>query len=432
MVALGTERNNPDYFALTVMNEAFGGGFTSRLFSNIRTRLGLAYDVGGAYGAGWDHPGIFRISTSTKSQSTDATISALDDQVKLTNTSAFTAEEVRSAKDALLNAFVFSVDSKDKILRERMTYEFYGYPANFLDLYRAGIEKTTSADVNRVARKYVNLDKLAVLVVGNSKEFGKPLSAFGPVTPIDITIPEAPSSASALPAPTQSTPEGKALLAKALTFLGGEQKLAAVKTLHYTYTANITTPNGPLELNAESWAVLPDKARQTITLPQGQMTTVITPTAMFQQMGDQRHDIPKSQAAEYTAGERRTPYYIARHAQRSRLRLRRRPRHPTRRQARCHPAHPAAKAPTSPGSSTHNPANSSPSNIALPDATGPVTRTEAFSNYKPVNGIQVAFANTMTDNGKPFVNAAIHSYQIDPAMDPQLFPTAPAAAAPSQ
>ena len=59
IVGLGTERSNPDYYALSVMNEVFSGGFGSRVFQYVRTKLGLAYDVGGSYGAAYDHPGMF-------------------------------------------------------------------------------------------------------------------------------------------------------------------------------------------------------------------------------------------------------------------------------------------------------------------------------------------------------------------------------------
>ena len=71
-----------------------------------------------------------------------------------------------------------------------MTYEKYGYPADFLERYRAGIEKVTQADVTRVAQKYMHKDKLALLVVGKAADFDRPLSTFGPVTTLDISIPE--------------------------------------------------------------------------------------------------------------------------------------------------------------------------------------------------------------------------------------------------
>src|SRR5580765_3011699 len=70
MVALGTTRDNPDYYAIAVFNEAFGGGFSSRLFNDIRTKRGLAYSVGGGIGTNFGHPGILQVSIGTKSQST--------------------------------------------------------------------------------------------------------------------------------------------------------------------------------------------------------------------------------------------------------------------------------------------------------------------------------------------------------------------------
>lgn len=192
MVKLGTLRSNPDYFAIQVFNDAFGGGFQSRLFRNIRTARGLAYGVGGGIGTGFDHPGILQIAMGTKSGSTVEAIQALYEEIDNLKTHPLTETEIKDAKDSILNSFVFNFDSPDKVLRERMAYEFYGYPADFLEKYRAGIDKVQTADVARVAEKYLHRDQLAVLVVGNTGEFDKPLSSLGPVTTLDISIPPPP------------------------------------------------------------------------------------------------------------------------------------------------------------------------------------------------------------------------------------------------
>ncbi|PYP85371.1 MAG: insulinase family protein [Candidatus Angelobacter sp. Gp1-AA117] len=189
IVDLGIERRNPDFYAVEVMNELFGGGFSSRLVSNIRTKEGLAYSVGGGVGAAYDHPGVLRISMGTKSGSTAAAIDALNKQIADLVNGGVKEEEIHKAKDSILNSFIFSFDSKEKVLGERMSYEFYGYPQDSLERYRAGIEKVTPEDVNRVAKKYVHPEKLAVLVVGNARDFDRDLATFGKVTPIDIRIP---------------------------------------------------------------------------------------------------------------------------------------------------------------------------------------------------------------------------------------------------
>jgi zinc protease len=192
MVGLGITRRNPDYYATSVFNEAFGGGFSSRLFGDIRTTKGLAYGVGGGVGASWDHPGMLRIMMSTKSQTTIESIQALDEEIADLAKRPINDEEIKRAKDAILNSFVFRFDSPEKVLQEKMAYEFYGYPLDFLENFQKEIEKVTKEDVARVAAKYIHRDQMSVLVVGNVAEFDKPLSTLGPVNKLDITIPPPP------------------------------------------------------------------------------------------------------------------------------------------------------------------------------------------------------------------------------------------------
>ena len=199
MTDLGIRRDNPDYYAAQVFNEAFGGGFSSRLFKSIRTAQGLAYGVGAGIGAAFDHSGIVRVSMSTKSATTIEAIQALYKEIDGLKTNPISDDEIKRAKDAILNSFVFNFDSPEKVLRERMAYEFYGYPADFLERYRAGIEKVGKEDVARTAAKYLHKDKLAVLVIGNTADFDKPLASLGPVTQLDISIPPPPGESPSKP-----------------------------------------------------------------------------------------------------------------------------------------------------------------------------------------------------------------------------------------
>src|SRR5213080_1359334 len=185
MVALGTTRNNPDYYAIEVFNEAFGGGFSARLMQSLRTAQGLAYSVGGGIGTRFDHPGILQLVIGTKSSTTIEAIQGLYAEIDKLKTNPISNDEIKRAKDTILNNFVFNFDTPDKVLRERMAYEYYGYPADFLERFRAGIEKVTAADIARVVSKYLHKDELAVLVAGNAAEFDKPLSTLGPVNDVD-------------------------------------------------------------------------------------------------------------------------------------------------------------------------------------------------------------------------------------------------------
>lgn len=195
MVGLGIERSNPDFFAISVMNEVLGGGFASRLFTNLRSKAGLAYSVSGGVGASWDHPGISSYNMATKSASTKEAIEGMKKELANLRTDPPSEAEIKRAKDSILNSFVFNFDSKQKVLAEKMRYEFYGVPLDYLEHYRQAVEKVTVADVKRVADKYVHPDQLAILVVGNPGELGNQLTSLGEVTPIDITIPPPPGEA---------------------------------------------------------------------------------------------------------------------------------------------------------------------------------------------------------------------------------------------
>ena len=314
MVTLGVKRDNPDYYAITVFNEAFGGGFSSRLFNDIRTKRGLAYHVGGGIGANFGHPGILQMVMGTKSQSTVESVQAMDEDIDNLSKQPITDDEIKRAKDAILNAFIFRLDSPDKILAERMTYEFYGYPLNWLDKFPGEIEKVNAAEANRVAAKYLHKDQLAVLVVGNTKEFDKPLSSLGSVKEIDITIPPPPGEKQEESAkPTASNAEGKALVAKVVAAMGGEAKLAAIKSLKAKLTVTQKTPQGDLPMQTESVIVYPDHLHAEIQAPQGTMTIVVTPASAFLSSGAETEPMPAERKAEALEQIKRDPIFIASH-----------------------------------------------------------------------------------------------------------------------
>ena len=191
IVGIGVDRHNPDVPAIAVLNEILGGGFGSRLFQKVRTQLGLAYAVGGGFGLTYDHPGTFHVEVLTKSASTVDATKAAQEEIAGVTTRPFSEVELNRAKDNILNSFLFRYDTKDKILDERERLEFYGFPADYLETYQAGLEKVTVADVAAAAKKYVHPDKLAILVVGNGPEIKPGLDALGMGAPknIDVTIP---------------------------------------------------------------------------------------------------------------------------------------------------------------------------------------------------------------------------------------------------
>ncbi len=186
---LGGLLRDKDYPALEVAAQILGSGFTSRLMRKVRTELGYAYSIGASWSAGYDNPGVFEISGSTKSKSTAETIRVTLDELEKLRTAEVTAEELKTAKDSVLNSFVFNFDRPSKTLNRLLSYEYYGYPKDFIFQYQTAVQNVTRADVLRVAGQYFKPQNLTIVAVGNPTDFGIPLTALKvPVQKIDLTI----------------------------------------------------------------------------------------------------------------------------------------------------------------------------------------------------------------------------------------------------
>lgn len=436
MVELGTKRSNPDYYAITVFNEAFGGGFSSRLFSNIRSKRGLAYGVGGGVGTSFDHDGLVRIVMGTKSSTTIEAIQALYEEIDGLTKNPLTDDEIHRAKDAILNSFVFNFDSPSKVLREQMAYAFYGYPSDYLERFRAGIEKVTPADAARAAAKYLHKDQLAILVVGNTAEFDKPLSSMGTVTNVDITIPEPAGEKSGSddkPAakPVSSNPEGKALAAKVAASIGSPAKLKSIHSLQSTFTLTQKTPQGDIKMPAVATIVFPDHMHVDLTAPDGAFTIVSTPDFGFMSAGERGvQDMPSSRNAESLEQIKRDPIYLAQHVDDPAFTF-------------------AAGATEKIGTVETRVVDVSGPGVAIrwyvDPATGHILRESYktngphgpaegvtnLANWETTDGISLPKLHTNQMNGQDSSSAEFTAIQFNPTVDPKLFEK-PAPAKPTQ
>jgi zinc protease len=165
-------------------------GFGARLFNEVRSRQGLAYSVYASWSPGEDYPGVFLAGGETRSAATVPLIRSVRKEIDRIRVEPITEVELKAAKDTVLNAFVFQFQSPVQTLSRLIQYEFLGYPADFLQRYRTAVEGTTVADVLRVAKTYLQPDRLVTLVVGNRSEIKPGLAELGRVRVLDITIPK--------------------------------------------------------------------------------------------------------------------------------------------------------------------------------------------------------------------------------------------------
>lgn len=191
LILLGHEggfRTDPEYPALQVMNTILGGGFSGRLFENIRTRKGLAYAVFGRYDSKVFYPGMFYVGAKTKSARTLEAVKAMKEVLRRLQQEGVDQAEVDQAKEQILNSLVFRYDKPEEVLGRRIHYEYRGMdPDSFEELIR-GVKETTPGDIERVAREALDLDRLQVLLVGNRDELSSQLKTIQGLQEIDISL----------------------------------------------------------------------------------------------------------------------------------------------------------------------------------------------------------------------------------------------------
>jgi zinc protease len=184
-------RNSPDYAAIQMMNEILAGGMSARMFTEVRTRKGLAYSVSGAAQIYFDRAGLFYATALTRNEQALDTVEAIREELVRLKEKGVTDSELAEARQSILNSFVFNFDSAAKILARQMNYEFYSYPSDFAEKLMEAIKKVTVADVNRVAVQYLDLDNMTVLAVGNTAQLEgkKSIKTLPGVQTLDVSIP---------------------------------------------------------------------------------------------------------------------------------------------------------------------------------------------------------------------------------------------------
>ena len=177
----GIKRHDPAEYPLSVTNEMLGGGLSSRLAAEIRSRKGLAYSVY-SYVAKKPDYGFINASCGTKPETYSQALSEMLRQFELIKTEAAPADEVKRAKDSMINSFVFRFATPFDLISERALYEYYGYKPDYLDTYVENLAKVDPAAVLETSKKLFSPRDAQIFVIGNSRKFDKPLSEFGPVT----------------------------------------------------------------------------------------------------------------------------------------------------------------------------------------------------------------------------------------------------------
>ena len=168
----GVGRENPDYYAIQVMNYILGGGgFSSRTLDSIRNERGLAYSVYSYFSAEKGH-GTFELVMQTKNETALEAIRIAKAEIRRMREELVTEEELSDAKDYLIGSFPLRFDTNRKVANFLAQVEYFQLGLDYPERYADFIKKVTREDVQHVAQKYLKPDTLITVIVANQKKIG--------------------------------------------------------------------------------------------------------------------------------------------------------------------------------------------------------------------------------------------------------------------
>ncbi len=170
----GIKRDDPDYIPALVMNDILGGGgFTARLVNRVRSDEGLAYAVGSSFPGGTYYPLTFTVAFQSKSPTVPYAASIVLDELKRMGEQPPADDEMKTSKQGFIDRFPRNFVTKAQIVNTFAQDEFTGRYAKdpqFWKKFRSRIEAVSKDDVLRVAKKFLVLKNLVVLVVGQKED----------------------------------------------------------------------------------------------------------------------------------------------------------------------------------------------------------------------------------------------------------------------
>jgi len=184
---IGVPRSTPDYFALRVLNTILGGSFTSRLNQNLREEHGYAYGASSTFDMRAS-AGPFYASAGVQ---TDKTSEALKEFFKELDgiRKTISPEEVDKAKNYVSLLMPRSFETTERLAGSLAQIFIYNLPADYFATYMQRVRSVTPADVQRVAERYIQPDKFAVVIVGDRKAIEPGIAALnlGPLKIVETS-----------------------------------------------------------------------------------------------------------------------------------------------------------------------------------------------------------------------------------------------------
>ncbi len=244
---------DPDYEAVQVMNEIFGGGFSGRLFQNLREDKEYTYGAYGSVNAD-KYIGSFSASAKTRNEVTDSAVEQFLYEINRIRKEKVSEEDLKSTKQYIAGTFAQALESPRTLASFASNIDEYGLPKDYFKGYLKRINAVTADDVKRVANKYMKPDNIHIVVVGNAAEVGPKLERFGNVMYYDKG-----GFRTRAPKPMEelsSDITAEKVLNNYIKAIGGEDKLRGLKSIETTMSGSLQG----MSLTLEQKQLAPNKS----------------------------------------------------------------------------------------------------------------------------------------------------------------------------
>lgn len=418
---IGGRMNDPDYYPMIVTNNILGGAFGSRLFNNVRSKQGLAYAVQGNFRSFISYPGYYYNWCITKSESTVKAIKAIIDEIKGMQEGLATDYEMKLGKEAYLNSFVFNFEDKGEILNNIMAFDYFDYPRDFLFKAKSNVEKVTAENVLDVAKRRLHPEAFQIVVLGNADDFDEPLSVLGTVDTIDITIPTG-EKAEDIAMTSEAVTRGMELLNKAAEACGGIDNFKKVTSISKKLTVTMIMPQGEIPIKAQSILLLPDRSKDILTTPMGEMISVYNGTDSWAKQGNQIVSLTEEQIEESKKDMFRSQILTFQQADNPEYQV----VHIGSGEMAGKPVE-IIKIISGDGEISYkmaiDPETYRPAGLYYFGETlmGPADLTEIYSDYREVSGIMIPFSKTTETESGLVAEVIIKEYIVNPQIDEAIF-----------
>ncbi|MBI5083780.1 MAG: insulinase family protein [Acidobacteria bacterium] len=303
---LGVPRNHPDYIALTMANQIFGGSFNSRLNMKLRANEGLTYGASSAFEPN-RQAGTFQCSTFTRTEKTAEAIRFIVDLLKEFKQNPATEAEFNEAKAYMIGKFGLDNETAGAVAARTLAMAVYGLPEDYYLNYRRTVQAITRQQVGEAVQRFLQPERLAIVAVGNSKEFAKALESYGPVRviksdDIDLVAANLEKEKPKVELSAGTAAQGKALVTAAVAAMGGLEKLRSIKDVSVKGKLKLTLPQGSFDAETETQILYPDRFKQVMKLPMATITQALDGASAWMAQGAMTQDMPAQLTAELAKG----------------------------------------------------------------------------------------------------------------------------------